>query len=286
MLEARAVHRPEVPAALRVGAERVHVEVVGVAEEELRAELHPVLGRNEREGARGLLDVVVEIGEVRGGAGIVLAAVNGARFRRHDVDHAVVVVGRKLPGFVRVDCRRRQASALRPAAAEPAEEPEREDDGVGELLEDAREDLAPALPREFRRLREGRVLRHVDVLHRQGVFLGVEHEALHPALLGQPGDRRHVLGVVRPGLVVGPVEALVAHPWRHPEQKEVLREAGRLGNIPENGDLVLDRVARPALGRVHDLVELRRHDAAVGVDGQYVVKSDRHAVEVGRVLRE
>ena len=58
------------------------------------------------------------------------------------------------------------------------------------------------------------------------------------------------------------------------------------GDFLQVGELVLHRVARPALGRAHDLVELRRHDAAVAGDHLHVVQTDGHAVEIRGMLGE
>ena len=63
VLQARTVHRPVIPQALRVCVRAVHIEIMRVAEIELRTVLGDILRRDERQHGRGRqharVDVVV-----------------------------------------------------------------------------------------------------------------------------------------------------------------------------------------------------------------------------------
>ena len=166
----------------------------------------------------------------------MLAPVDDARLRRNHVEQTVVEVRQQHAGIVSADGRVGLPPRLHPVA-EPSEVPQREEDDVRILLEHAREDLAPALPRELRRLLERRVGRHVDILQRARVLLWIEHQALHAALLREPRDDRHVLRVVGPCPVVRPVEPALSVGRRHPEEEEALREMRLRHDLPENRNL-------------------------------------------------
>ena len=205
--------------ALRIGFLRVHIEKERIAHQHLRAVFADILGRDERQKTRRNGIRVIKILVARRRKRIMFASVDDPRPRRQNIEHAVVEVMQKISAILGAVYGIGQLH-IADVSAIASEEPEREKRHVGIFPEDARKNLAPALPRQLYRFGERRILGRMAVLMSDGVFLGIEHQALHAALLREPRDARHVLGEIRPRLVVRPVEARIVILGRHPEKKE------------------------------------------------------------------
>ena len=127
---------------------------------------------------------------------------------------------KKLARLFETSERIRLAAFLKPALA-VVKSPKRKENGIGELLKDARKNLPPALAREVRRFAIGGIAMGMNILGvfaaLGAVFLGIKHKSLKPRLLREPRYARHILGVIRPRLVVRPVKPLMIAVRRHPK---------------------------------------------------------------------
>ena len=165
-------------------------------------------------------------------------AVDQPRLGRKNIQNPVVEIRQQHPELIGAAGRIRFVPPVE-HAAELLEKREEEDHRVGILLENPRKDFAPALTREPRALVERRIVRRVVVLGRFGIIFMIEHQPLHPGLLREPRDVRHILGVVRPRLVVRPRQAVTPHLGRHPEKKETFAEMRLLRNRLERWNFFL-----------------------------------------------